>query len=411
MSRLCEKAEIGKILLKDSIPFDERLQRVIEVLSSCLRVKKCSLMIVNHDDMTLEVKASTVLDIIGLKKSISDISVATRALLDGAPLYVDGERRSFFSPANASKYSSVVSISIPIKFMDKKLGVLNITDAEDENIIKIDRLEEIVEATQILAPYLYAAQARELLLKKVRSLEDAQRRLLEMDELKTNLTGFIVHDLKGPISTVIANLDLLSYEPLTPEQSEYLSLAIEDMYKMQRMVMNILDIAKLEEGKIKIYREETDLYELAQQEMNSLKGLLSKKNLNGTVKGEQALCYIDENLTCRVIANLLLNAIEHSPEGGTIRLEVNYNPDKREYVLSISDEGAGVPDNLKEKIFDKFFQAGDGQKQRKTTTGLGLTFCKLVVGAHGGKIWVENPDKGGAKFSFTVPETLKEVVV
>jgi two-component system sensor histidine kinase KdpD len=404
MSRLCEKAEIGKILLKDSIPFDERLQRVIEVLSSCLSVKKCSLMIVNPDDLTLEVKASTVADIIGEKRSISDVSIATRALLDGAPLYVDNQRRSFFSIENASNYSSAVSVSIPIKYLDKKLGVLNITDAEDEDVFATDRLEEITEATEILSPYLYAAYAHEVLGKKVKSLEEVQRRLLELDELKTNLTSFIVHDLKGPISTVIANLDLLNYEPLTPEQFEYLNLAIEDVYKMQRMVLNILDISKIEEEKIKIYREESDIYGLAQQEISSLKGLLSQKNLSISLKGEQRLCHVDENLMRRTVANLLMNAIEHSPEDGTIEVEISYNAAGRELVVSVSDEGAGVPNDMKEKIFDKFFQAGEGRRQRKTTTGLGLTFCKLVVDAHGGKIWVEDSDKGNARFLFTVPE-------
>jgi signal transduction histidine kinase len=231
---------------------------------------------------------------------------------------------------------------------------------------------------------------------------------MELDELRTNLTGFIVHDLKGPITTIMANLDMLNYEPLTPQQFEYVNLATEDVYKMQNMVLNILDVLKLEEGKIMIYREETDIYTLAKREITSLKNVLSRRNIELEFEGGSHICYIDENLIGRVVTNLLRNAIEHSPDGGKIRLNIQYHDSQKETRVSIADQGKGVPDDLKEKIFDKFFQVEGETKQRKTSTGLGLTFCKLVVNAHGGDIWVEDSEDRGSRFVFALPETLKE---
>jgi two-component system sensor histidine kinase KdpD len=367
-------------------------------------------MIINPDDLTLEVKAATNKEIIGLKRKLSDVTISTRALIDDKPFYSDENRRSFFTPLDSSQYSSEFSVSIPIKYMDKKLGVINLTDSEDGKPFTKKHEATVIDIVEHLAPYIYAAQTKDVLEKKIKKLEEANKRLIELDELKTNLTNFIVHDLKGPITTIMANLDMLNYEPLTPQQFEYVNLAMEDIYKMQNMVMNILDVLKLEEGKIMIYREETDIYTLAKREIASIQNILSRRNIELAFEGSSHICYIDENLIGRTITNLLRNAIEHSPDGGKIRLSIQYHDNQKETMVSIADQGKGVPDDLKEKIFDKFFQMEGETKKRKTSTGLGLTFCKLVVNAHGGNIWVEDSENGGAKFIFTLPETLKEVI-
>ncbi len=406
---LCEKYKIGKILLRHDISFEEKLQDVVNILAVCLKVKRCSIMVISSQDLTLEVRASTNPEIVGYKRNLSDVTISTRALIDDAPFYTDERKRTFFSPVDSSRYVSNNSLSIPIKYLDKKLGVVNLTDTEDGMPFDKEHEGTAIDIVEHLAPFIYAAQTKELLEKKVNQLEDANKRFMEMDDLKTNLTNFIVHDLKGPISTITANLDLLTYEPLTGEQFEYLNLAIEDTYKLQRMVLNILDLSKLQEGKIKIFREETDLYELAKIEVSSFKNSAARKDIVLELNGSSCLCYIDENLIGRVLSNLLLNAIEHSPEGSKITIDIRHDDTGKELSVSMSDEGIGIPDELKHKIFDKFFQVGEAGKQRKTTTGLGLTFCKLVVDAHGGRIWAEDSAGGGAVFVFTIPQTLKEV--
>ncbi len=406
-----EKSKIGKTLLQQDITFDEKLQKVVNILTELLKVKRCSIMIVSPEDLTLEVKASTNPEIIGLKRKLCDVTIATRALIDDEPFHSDGKRRSFFKPLEFSQYSSEDSLSVPIKYFDKKLGVINLTDSEGGRPFTIEQEVIATDIAQHLAPYIYAEQTKELLERKVKQLESANKQLVELDELKTSLTSFIVHDLKGPITTIMANLDMLNYEPLTPQQFEYVNLAAEDVYKMQNMVMNILDVLKLEEGKIRIYREETDIYTLSKREITSLKNVLSRRNIELAVEGNSHICYIDENLIGRVITNLLRNAIEHSPDRGRISLTIQYHENKKETVISIADRGKGVPDEMKDRIFDKFFQMEGETKQRKTSTGLGLTFCKLVVNAHGGNIWVEDSGDGGAKFIFTLPETLKEGII
>ncbi len=401
---------IGSILLQEAVVFDSKLQDIVSLLAGYFRVEKCSLMLINQEDLTLEVRAATNPAIIGFKRKLSDVTIATRALIDDAPFYADKKRLSYFIPLDATRYSSEFSLSLPVKYCDRKIGVLNLTDSKSGRQLTKKQQETAVEVVGHLAIYLYAAQTKGLLEAKLQRLEDTIMRLVKTDELKTNLTSFIVHDLKGPISTIMANLDMLSYDALAPQQLESVNLALDDVYKMQRMVMNILDVMKLEEGKIKIFREETDIYELAKREVASFKNILSMRNIEAALEGGPHLCYIDENLIGRTISNLLINAIEHSPDAAKITLGIGHDEDKRELVVSITDQGPGVPDELKEKIFDKFFQAEGGARLRKVTTGLGLTFCKLVVQAHGGSIRLEDSGEGGARFVFNLPETLEEVV-
>lgn len=396
---------IDEILNQDTT-FSEKLQAVAIVLAGSLKTKKCSIMIINQEDLSLEVRASTNPAIIGCKKKLSEVSIATRALLDDEPFLLDEKRQAFFQQQAASKYAFQQAVSIPIKYLNKKVGVINFADMENNQPFPEEQAQLAIRLAEYLSPFIYATQTTELLEKKVKRLEEANKRFSELDELKANLTAFIVHDLKGPISTIMANLDMLNYEPLTPQQFEYVNLATEDVNKMLGMVMNILDVLKLEEGKIKIYREETDIYALAQREAEANKHVLSRRNLEMAMEGEPLLCYIDELLIGRVIQNLLRNAIDYSPDGGKITLKVQRDNDRKEIVVSIIDGGKGVPDEQKNKIFDKFFQVDGESHERKASTGLGLTYCKLVVDAHGGKIRVEDAEGGGAKFLFTIPETL-----
>lgn len=405
-----DKSKIGSILLEKDTGFNEKLQKIVDIITEFLNVKRCSIMIVNPEDLTIEVKAATNPEIIGFKRKLCDVSISTRTLIDDEPFYVDTKRRSFFQPLEYSQYQSEDSLSIPIKYFDKKLGVINLTDSKEGKPFTLEHEVIAADIAQHLAPYIYAEQIKNALEKKTKKLEEANKRLIELDELKTNLTSFIVHDLKGPISTIMANLDMLSYEPLSPEQFEYVYLAIEDIHRLQNMVMNILDVLKIEEGKITIYREETDIYTIAQREISSLKNVMARRNIEPLLKGDHHICYIDENLISRVITNLLRNALEHSPDGGKIIVSIQYDSDKRETVVSVADHGKGVSDDIKTRIFDKFFRAQEDALHRKTSTGLGLTFCKLVVEAHGGRIWVEDAKNGGANFIFTIPDIMiKEI--
>lgn len=397
---------IEETLLRTESSFHKNLGDAAVFLAEAFGVSRCSVMAVNTEEQTLEVVASTKQELVGSRRKLSDVTISTRALLDNTPLKTNPELLSFFQPLDASRFACPYSINIPFSYLDKKLGVFILSDPKDGNPLTPGQEASAIRVTRHIAPYVYAVQSRELLESRMAKCEQTTQQMHELDGLKTDLVNFIVHDLKGPISTIMANLDMLSYEELTPLQLEYLNIATSDIYKLQRMVMNILDVSKLEDGKVKIYRDEVDVYDLVKRETASCKNNLSQKNIQLAVEGASHTCYIDESLIGRVLANLLFNAIDYSPEGALMHVSLQYDETQHETVISVSDQGTGVQDEFKEKIFDKFFQVQSEASHRKATTGLGLTFCKLVVTAHGGRIWVEDTPGGGATFKITLPENL-----
>ncbi|MBF0329181.1 MAG: hypothetical protein HQL10_08480 [Nitrospirae bacterium] len=397
---------IEELLLRHENSFNDNLLEMVDFLAATFSVARCSVMAVNSEEQALEVVASTKRELIGSKRKLSDVTISTRALLDNTPLTTNPETLSYFQPLEASKFKCHYSINIPFSFLDKRLGVLILSDPNNGVSLSVEQEASAIKLARHIAPYIYAIQGKGLLESKLAKNEEMFRQLQEADGLKTDLVNFIVHDLKGPISTIMANLDMLSYEELTELQLEYLNIATSDIYKLQRMVMNILDVSKLEDGKVKIYRDEVDIYDLINRETSSCKNSLNQRNIQLNIEGASHICYIDESLIGRVLANLLFNAIDYSPEGAVMNVILHYDADKHESVISISDQGTGVQDEFKEKIFEKFFQVHSETSQRKATTGLGLTFCKLVVTAHGGRIWIEDTPGGGATFKLTLPEKL-----
>ena len=397
---------MGAVMLNEALTFDQKLQELIPLLTEFTGAAKCSIMIINSSDMTVEVRAATDPAIIGLKRQLSDVTISTRALIDNGPFHADARKREFFEPLESSRYQSEDSLSIPVRFLDRKIGVMNFTNFADASYINDEKIGSIMTMTNHLAAYLYAAISREQVEDRVHKMEEKNRQLMQLDELKTSLTGFIVHDLKGPISTIMANLDMLGYESLAPNQAEYVGLATEDVFRLQGMVMDILDVLKLEEGDVNIFREDVDIKALIEREVDAFRNLLGRRLVSVEIDAVTETCYIDENLIGRIIVNILRNALAHSPEGGMIYISARFDPAAREIVVSIADQGKGIPDEIKKKIFEKYYRASDDAIHVKTGSGMGLTFCKLVVEAHGGKIKVEDTETGGARFVFNLPQTL-----
>lgn len=391
------------LLIDDSKELQDKLQNCIPLLQEVFGVSKCSIMIVHHDTQSLVVMASSNPAIIGNKRKLSDVSISTRALLDDKPLCTDPTRLTFFSPLSQSTYQSAYSINIPFKYLGKKLGVMILTDPYSGESLSPELEHFAVELTQYFAPIVSAHINHFSLIEKTAKYEESLNKRIELDQLKSDLINFIVHDLKGPISTIMANLDLLSYENLTELQSMYLNLSLSDVYKLQRMVSNILDVTKMEEGKLSLYLDEVDLYAIAERVVQSSRVSAKSKSVDVVLDGQPCICCADENLISRVLQNLIYNAIDYSPENSTITVTVQCDEATQAAIVSVADNGMGVPDEHKESIFDKFFQIKTPASNRKSTSGLGLAFCKFAVTAHKGKIWVEDNINSGAVFKFMIP--------
>jgi len=172
------------------------------------------------------------------------------------------------------------------------------------------------------------------------------------------------------------------------------------------MVFNLLDISQLEEDRLKLVHEKIDPQDLIKESLDRLFGHFKLKELTFVEKVPSAptaaFFWGDRGILLRVLQNLLTNAINYSPPGETIEIGFEYLQSS-EVKFFVKDKGPGVPPEFHQNIFDKYFQLDQKSDGRVHTTGLGLTFCKMAVNAHGGKIGVESESRKGSCFFFILP--------
>ncbi|HET9932818.1 MAG TPA: ATP-binding protein, partial [Polyangiaceae bacterium] len=196
---------------------------------------------------------------------------------------------------------------------------------------------------------------------------------------------------------------LLLREPnLAPRVKESLQEIREEVRSLLRLVLNLLDISKSEEGQLAPRKADVNLIELSQTVLDAMqvKAKAGSVSLASQIGVERVVA--DPDLLRRVLENLLDNALRHAPENSTVRLTAS--PREHTVEIRVQDEGPGVADDMREKIFERFVQIESGARiVTRTGRGLGLAFCKLAVEAHGGHIWIEDAHPG-AVFGFDLPK-------
>jgi len=221
-----------------------------------------------------------------------------------------------------------------------------------------------------------------------------------------DLSDMITHDLKGPLTSILGFLELLGEDSLNDDQRDYLGFSFSAAKWLATLIGGILDVARMEAGDIELARDDLDLGEEIAQALSLIEYQFREKNIRLETEAAADLPPLsaDRELFRRIVINLVGNSVAISPEGSKISVSAAVSEADRAAVVSVQDEGPGIPREYQERIFDKFFQAGSRrQPQGKLSVGLGLTFCRLAVEAHGGSIWVESEPGHGARFSFSLP--------
>lgn len=216
----------------------------------------------------------------------------------------------------------------------------------------------------------------------------------------------LVHDLKGPVAEIISNVDLLRYNPnLSEDDREVLESALCGCDSLHRMVADLLDIHKMEEHVFPFDFRACDLRSVLEAKMARMKALAAHKDLHFVARIAPHLPPVkaDTEIVERILANLFTNAIAHSYAGRPITVEAEFLKEEGMVRVRVEDQGEGVPKSKQKMIFQKFGQDYKKGARKRYSTGLGLTFCKMAVENHGGKIWVESEEGRGSAFSFTLP--------
>lgn len=225
---------------------------------------------------------------------------------------------------------------------------------------------------------------------------------------KARLMAFVVHDLKNPVNSIDLHAQVLLRDGALPETlRESAALIRTEARHLTRMIMNLLDLSKSDEGRLEPRLSNVDLrpmvreiaVELGQTAVARAVELTCEVDLPEKVRA-------DEHLLRRALTNLVENAIRHAPTGTAVRITAS--ADSANVTVRVVDAGAGVPPHMHERIFDAFVQLGDaddGPQSGRTGRGLGLAFCKMALEAQSGKLWVEDGAPGAA-FCIRLPRAL-----
>jgi signal transduction histidine kinase len=256
--------------------------------------------------------------------------------------------------------------------------------------------ELVVRVEAALRLQRLASERTDLYAQLKHQRDDLQRLQLQ----KEQLAAFLVHDLKNPVNSIDLQAELVRRDPAGTERAHRAAGRIQDETRaLMRMITNLLDISKADEGRLSPARASIDLVVLGNEVVETLRARAEGAGVTLVAKIAVNNLRADPDLIRRALENLVDNAIRHAPEGSAVLLEATRTGEATE--LRVADAGRGVAPDQRERVFERFFQAPD-ESGGRTNRGLGLAFCKLVVEAHGGHIRIDDANPG-AIFCVTLP--------
>ncbi len=253
-----------------------------------------------------------------------------------------------------------------------------------------------------------AQKEKERLQKEIAAknaeLEAANRKLKELDRIKSDFVANVAHEFRTPLTVIKGNTDLVikgGLGKVTSEQKDMLDGAVNIANRLSRLVNDLLDISKIESGKMKLKKESLDINKIIEESLTVFSKIMKdkKQTLDKDLAKDMPGINADIDKTTQVFINLLSNAIKYSPEGGKITVK-STNLEK-EIMVEVSDTGEGIASENIDTVFDKFTRV---TAEKKEGTGLGLPIAKDIVTLHNGRMWVKSELGKGSQFYFTFPK-------
>jgi two-component system sensor histidine kinase KdpD len=294
---------------------------------------------------------------------------------------------------------SANGLYVPLVGSSGVIGVLGIIPESRGKALSSDKLDLLDTLTSLAATALERANVAELVEKTILETEG--------ERLRNILLSSVSHDLRTPLASITgaASTLLLEGNKITDEyKGELLRLIHEEGARLARIVTNLLDVTSLESGSVRLNKELYFIEELIGSALMRTEPKLGMRTVVTKIDPGLPLVRMDGLLIEQVLINLLENVADHTPPDAHVTISVKLvRPDIH---VIVSDNGPGVPAGDEERIFDKFYSAEKKQmtiEELVNEGGMGLAICRGIVMAHGGKIWAQNKQAGGAAFTFTLP--------
>ncbi len=264
--------------------------------------------------------------------------------------------------------------------------------------VRLERSERVLQLETRL--FTATGDGRGGLVAVIRDVTESK----ELERMREEFVSTLSHELRTPLTSIKAYAATLRRPDVTFDhdtQQDFLSVIETEADRLARLIHDLLDTSRAESGRLELRKKELDLSLLAEKVLEKIRAQAGTHHLRLTAHVRPVPVKADADRLEQVITNLLDNALKYSPAGSTVTLSV----EKKEGValLSVSDQGIGIPEDQHPFIFEKFHRVRDERSHHVQGTGLGLFLCRKIVEAHGGKIWVESGVGKGSIFRFSLP--------
>ncbi|HWH78047.1 MAG TPA: GAF domain-containing sensor histidine kinase, partial [Candidatus Binatus sp.] len=293
----------------------------------------------------------------------------------------------------------ITYLGVPLVTKDETLGVL-VFLTRSAHEFDDDELGFLSSVASQAAVAIHNSQLYERTQNQARELEKANTQ-------QSDFTAMIAHDLRSPLVNIMGIAEMMQqglFGAVGDEQKNWLERMRHSAQNLVDLVGDFLDVSKLESGHIELRRESTNLFELANNIVSNYLPVATSKKVSLTCAGDAAHTTVDADARRieQVMINLLSNALKFTGAEGAVQIQVRPEYQGR-VTVEVRDSGVGIPSREISQLFQKYRQADNAHALAQKGTGLGLVICKMIVEAHGGKIWLDSEEGKGTQVAFTLP--------
>jgi len=404
--QLATLERIGEMIVSE-LDLDKTLTTIMEYVNRVFNVEAGSLLLLEGDELIFKVAIGVKGDQVKPFSLKLGQGIVGWVALHGEPLLVANAKedyRHFAEIDEKTDFETKSVLCVPMENKGRMIGVVEIMNPLDGRLFNNDDLIVLSNIASSAAVAIENANLYKSLKERAERLEQAYEELREVDRLKTELVQNISHELRTPLTFIKGYVELLTggvLGPLTPQQADALRIVAERTSVVVRLVSDIITLQKSEVGEFNFQPTcLKDVISLAEETAR-----VSAQKLGLVLKvyipDDLPRVMIDRDRILQVFDNLLSNAVKFSPKGGEVIIHAE--AEVGQVLVSVQDQGIGIPQDKLEKVFDRFFQVDGTMTRRYGGTGLGLAIAKKIIEAHNGRIWVRSELNKGSTFYFTLP--------
>lgn len=411
--RLLTLYETGKII-NSSLDLNQILDNILQIIEEQFDYKYSAILMVDKDRLYVKAGRGFNPNVVKNFRPKIGQGVPGTVVKTKKPLIIkDVSKDSRYINVNKATKSE---LTVPIIYDGKAIGAFNIESDKLDNFDEDDLvlLSSFADQASIAirnAQLYEKIKNFNLELKRrvdmaTEELREANKELERLNQIKSDFVSTVSHELRTPLTSIQGYVSLMAdgdTGSINNEQKEFLGIVKEESQRLTRLISDLLDISKIEAGKMQMVFDDFNLLDFMNKYKNEVKSMASPKNIKVYVTAPHKLPDIkaDADKIKQIFNNLVSNAIKFARKNTTLKIVIKENHDNIQ--VDVTDEGIGIAEKDLKNLFEKFQQVDNKMTRKTGGTGLGLAITKHLVEAHGGKIWVKSKVGEGSTFSFSLP--------